>query len=359
MIGVNNKTKIYMVKKHTHQRKVHRRRVLWWIIATLVALCVITLLAFRFSPWPGALIIRTAFNRGSAKTLQGLQGHAPAHPVSVIANQQYRKNDRDAQLDVYVPQAATAGSSLPVVVWTHGGAWLSGDKANVAPYYKLLADQGFVVISLNYSLAPGRTYPTQLQQLNAAYAYIQANAIRFHADTNKIVLAGDSAGSQLSSQMAAIITNPPYAQAVNIQPTLAPSQLAGVVLFCGIYKVEGLTEAGPKIPKIVSWGSDVSVWAYIGSRDKKSPLIREASTYYHVNKDFPATFISGGNGDSLTNAQSVPLAQELQSLNVDVTTLFYPANHAPSLPHEYQFTLNADGQNAFTQMVQFLRKHSL
>ena len=136
---------------------------------------------------------------------------------------------------------------------------------------------------------------------------------------------------------------------------LQPSQLVGIVLFCGIYKMEGLTQASPTLPKIVSWGSDVSVWAYIGTRDKNSPLIRQASTYYHVTQDFPATFISGGNGDPLTNAQSIPLAQELSSLNVPTTTLFYPQNHEPSLPHEYQFNYDSDGKNAFAEMVQFLK----
>jgi len=38
-----------------------------------------------------------------------------------------------------------------------------------------------------------------------------------------------------------------------------------------------------------------------------------------------------------------------------VTTLFFDKAHQPSLPHEYQFTFNRDGNNAFNQTVQFLR----
>lgn len=312
-------------------------------------------IAFRVSPWPGALVVRSVFNRGGHKTLIGLQQSIPVQPVTVVANQRYGTSSSKEFLDAYIPNSAIqAHKMLPVVIWTHGGAWLSGDKKDSAPYYNLLAAQGFVVVSLNYSLAPEQTYPTPLHQLNDAYAYLQANAVRLHANVGKIVLAGDSAGAQLSSQMAAIITNPAYANQLGIKPALNPSQLAGVVLFCGIYKMEGLTEPSPTLPKIVSWGSDVSVWAYLGTRDKTSPLVRQASTYYHVTKNFPTTFISGGNGDTLTTAQSVPLAHELTSLGVPVTSLFYPQNHTPSLPHEYQFTLNSDGKNAFTQMTQFL-----
>lgn len=344
-----------MPKKTNKKPRFYRRRWFLWTSGSLVAFVLIVSIAFRVSPWPGAMVIRLVFDRGGHKTLVGLQRDIPVQPVTVLENQQYGKGNAKETLDVYMPNAALqAHKTLPVVIWTHGGAWLSGDKKDSAPYYALLANRGFVVISLDYSLAPEKTYPTPLHQLNDAYSYVQANAARFHANTSKIVLAGDSAGAQLSSQMAAMITNPAYAKQVGVEPTLPSSQLAGVVLFCGIYKMEGLTEASPTLPKIVSWGSDVSVWAYLGTRDKGSPLVRQASAYYHITKAFPATFISGGNGDALTNAQSVPFASELTALNVPVTTLFYPPNHTPSLPHEYQFTFDADGKNAFTQMVQFL-----
>ncbi len=314
-------------------------------------------LAFRFSPWPGALLIRVVFGHGSHQTLAALQKHKPSTPVAVLSNQQYKPGDKQALLDVYMPQSTQRSNQvLPLVVWTHGGAWVSGDKTDASPYFRLLAARGFVVASLNYTLAPEKSYPTQIFELNAAHAYLVANAVRFHVDTGKILLAGDSAGSQLSSQMAALSTNPAYAREVGIKPFLQPSQLAGTILFCGIYKMEGLTQADPNLPKLISWGDDQAVWAFSGSSKKSGPRIRQLSPYYHVTNTFPATFISGGNVDPLTANQSVPLANKLSTLGVPVTTLFYPADHAPGLPHEYQFDLdNADGQKAFESMVQFLQ----
>lgn len=346
-----------MPKKHTTPPPFYRKKPFLWVMGGVLGLIIVVMLAFRFSPWPGAMIIRVVFNHGGQQTLKAMENQHPAHPVQVIADQHYKADDRAARLDVYVPQAAVRDNEkLPVVIWTHGGAWLSGDKSDAAPYFKLLADQGFVVISLNYSLAPGKSYPTAVHQLNDAYAYIQANAARYHVNVGKIVLAGDSAGAQLSSQMAAIITNPVYAQEVGVRPSLAPSQLAGVVLFCGIYKMEGLTQPNPGLPKVVGWGNDVTVWAYTGTRDRSSPLIRQMSAYYHVTSAFPDTFISGGNGDPLTYAQSMPFVDKLQSLGVDITSLFYPKDHVPSLPHEYQFTFNNDGKQALARTVQFLKQ---
>lgn len=347
-----------MAKKQTKDPRFYRKKCFLWTVGGFVGLVLVVALAFRMSPWPGALVIRAVFNRGSHKTLVGLQQSIPAQPVSVLKDQHYGKNSKET-LDVYIPDTALrAHQILPVVVWTHGGAWLSGDKKDSGPYFSLLASQGYVVVSLNYSLAPGKTYPTQLHQLNDAYAYVQTNASRFYANVDETVLAGDSAGAQLSSQMAAITTDPAYAQEVGVRPTLKPSQLAGVVLFCGIYKLEDLTVPNPTLPKIVSWGDDTTIWAYLGTRNKGDPLVRQASTYYHVTKAFPATFISGGNGDPLTNVQSVPLSQKLTSLGVPVTTLFYPQNHLPSLLHEYQFTFNSDGKETFLEMTRFLKERT-
>lgn len=333
----------------------YKRKAFLWTTGSILGILIIVALAFRLSPWPGALVIRAVFNH-SGQQQRKTMAELPPYPVTVMPNLQYRSGDKDARLDVYMPASVIQQhAKLPIVIWTHGGAWLSGDKKDDGPYFKRLANEGFIVVSVNYSLAPGKKYPTAVHQLNDAYGYVATNAARFYGNAGKIVLAGDSAGAQLSSQMAAIITNPSYAQTMNIKPSLMPTQLAGVVLYCGIYKMEGLTEPNPTLPKIIGWGNDVSVWALTGTRDKSSPLIRQMSAYYHVTKNFPATFISGGNGDPLTNAQAVPLTNELKALGVNVTTLFYASNHTPSLPHEYQFTFNADGEHAFTTMTQFLQ----
>lgn len=346
-------------QKHTSY-PFYRRKLFLWPVGTIVGLTVCLLLAFEFSPWPGVILVRIAFNHGTEQTLAALEKHTTSVPITVIANQQYRQGDHNALLDIYIPQSAVrANQSLPVVIWTHGGAWVSGDKANDAPYFKLLAAQGFTVVSLNYTLAPEKSYPYQIHELNDAQTYLIANAVRLHINPNKFFLAGDSAGAQLASQMSALITNPGYAKEVGITPSLQPVQVAGTILFCGIYKMQGLTEADPNLPGIIGWGNRQVVWAFSGTKDSSSPMLQQMSPYYHVTKNFPATFISGGNGDPLTAQQSIPLAQELENMGVSVTTLFYPASHQPSLPHEYQFDLDTtDGQHALTTLITFLHRQA-
>lgn len=347
-----------MPKKRKKHIPLYRKRSFVRFLAVVLILVLLVVLAFRISPWPGAMIIRYVFTRGGHKTLVAMQKAIPHQQVTVLHDQQYAKDNNKEYLDVYIPNSAIhTQRRLPVVIWTHGGAWLSGDKKDAAPYYSLLASQSFIVVALNYSLAPETQYPTPPHQLNDAYAFIARNAERYHINMDKIALAGDSAGSQLSSQMAAIITNPTYAKQVGITPQLKPDQLAAVALWCGIYKMEGLTTANPTLPKIITWGDDVTIWAYLGTRDKSAPVIKQASPYYHVTKDYPAVFISGGNADPLTSGQSVPFASKLTSLGVPVSTLFYPTNYSPKLPHEYQFTYDSTGKTAFAKMVTFLNEH--
>lgn len=352
---MKSKKQMANTKKHT---PFYKRKVFLWTVGTFIGVVLIVLLAFRVSPWPGVLVIRSVFDKDSSQKLTALKAHEPSANISVLQDKQYIQGDKDAMLDVYIPtEKASAERPLPIVVWTHGGAWLSGDKSDAGPYYKLIADKGFIVVALNYTLAPEKTYPAQIHQINAAHAYIKQNAASYYGDSNKIILAGDSAGSQLSSQMAAIITNPAYASQMDITPSLSPSNLAATVLFCGIFKMEGLTHPNESLSKIVSWGDDITTWAYTGTRNKDSPLIREMSPYYYVDGNFPTTFISGGNNDPLTNNQSVPFAEKLESLGVNVTTLFYESDHSPGLPHEYQFNLdNADGAAALKKMGEFLEK---
>jgi len=345
-------------QSHKQPQKQHFYRKKWflWTIGTIAAVIIAILIWFKVSPWPGAMIIRAVFSQNDAKTTAALQKHKPAVPITSVLNQQYSANDNDAFIDVYYPEGTN--KKLPVIIWTHGGAWISGERTNNSPYYQLLAAEGFTVVSVGYSLGPERTYPTAVHQLNDMYGYVQANADRLHADTDRVVLAGDSAGSQLSSQMAALITNSSYAASMGITPNLKPEQLKGVVLNCGIYKMEGLIQPDPTLPKIVGWGDDVSVWAYLGTRDfSAASKLTQMSAFYHVTKDFPATYISGGNGDPLTNAQSKPLAEKLESLGVPVTTLFYADDHKPQLPHEYQFNLdNDDGMKALSATVEFVKR---
>ena len=276
--------------------------------------------------------------------------YAPTRGIDAKLDVPYGDGGIDTTLDVFSPEG-TAGP-LPTVVWIHGGAWISGHKEDVNPYAEIIASHGYITVSVNYTVAPEQKYPVAVKQLNTALGFLISHADEYNIDTNRIVVAGDSAGAQLTSQLANMVTNPPFAKTMDIKPALLPKQLAGVILNCGIYDVSGIPDA----PGIGGWGFRISLWAYLGKRDWAHTAGGEQmSTIDYVTSDFPRTWISGGNDDPLTASQSKPLAAKLRELGVPVTSVFYEQDHVPALPHEYQFHLDfQEAKDALDSTLSFL-----
>jgi len=330
----------------------HKRLCKWLIgiFGTILLLILAIYIAFRVSPWPSALLIRYEFDKGGASVSQALEKHVPSG-ITQIENQQYRQADNDALLDVFYPDKTA--TQLPTIVWVHGGAWVAGHKDEIDNYMKILASRGFTTVSVNYSLAPEKQYPTPILQLNDALDYLQKNAKRLNIDDNRIMMAGDSAGSQIVAQMANSITSPSYASEIGVQPKLEATKLKGLLLNCGAYDL-----ALPNYNGTFGGFLHTVLWAYSGTQDfLHDPQLKTASVVNYLTPAFPSSFITAGNVDPLLS-QSTELANKLKSLNVQTSTLFYPAEHQPELNHEYQFNLdNADGQQALKQMVEFAQQH--
>jgi acetyl esterase len=319
---------------------------------TLAGLMAVLLVlgAVEISPWPSALLIRWAFDSSGEWTNARL---APLIPAGITAHPDeiYDPLDPDARLDVFYPGSPEAGQGLLTIVWIHGGGFVSGSKEQVANYARILAGGGYTVAAVDYSVAPGRTYPTPLLQVNLALAYLARNAQRLHVDPRRLVLAGDSAGAQLAAQLANVITSPAYARTVGITPSIAPGQLVGVLLYCGPYALTGSAAGGP----FARWFARTVQWSYSGRRDyardaRGATLVVEN----FLTPGFPPAFISVGNADSLAS-QSYALADALRREGVRVDALFFARDHRPELPHEYQFYLDTEAARlALARSRQFL-----
>lgn len=314
-----------------------------------LALGVVAAIVWFTSPWPAALLIRGMFEKGAADTVAEMTPYAPTTGLAETYGEKYGDGPNET-FDVFSPSSGSG--ALPTVVWIHGGAWISGDSTNVDPYIRIIADAGYTTVSLNYTVGPEAIYPTAIEQLNRALAFLVENADEYRIDPDRIVIAGDSAGANLTSQLGVITTNPSYADLLEITPALKPDQLRGVILNCGIYDVSEI----PNAPGIAGWGFRIALWAYLGEKDwSNTPGGQEMSTLDYVTADFPKTWISGGNGDPLTDGQSKPLAEKLDGLGVDVEKVFYAADTEPSLPHEYQFHLDfADARAALASTLDWL-----
>lgn len=328
------------------------RRFLPLVLGLVAALAVGGYALYEMTPWPRALIVRAAFDRAAIGAMRLLERHAPAN-VSSLLDVRYDVDDNDASLDVYFPASAQpAGAALPTVVWIHGGAWISGHKDYVGNYLKILAAQGYTAISVNYSLAPGATYPKPVRQVFKALAFLMRDPLRFHVDPTRLVLAGDSAGAQIAAQVAAIATSPVYAMQVGVAPTVFAAQIKGALLFCGAYDANSVNLDG-------AFGDFLRtvLWSYSGKRNfRDDPTFATFSVARYVTPAFPPTFITAGNADPL-ETQSKEMARSLKSKGVSVDELFFPADEKPQLPHEYQFDLDEEaGRRARDRALAFLAR---
>ncbi|MGK9147836.1 alpha/beta hydrolase [Plantibacter flavus] len=329
--------------EHTpeHRRRPRARR---FVVAAgvVLGLGLAVAIVASVTPWPSAMLIRAVFEKGGAATVAEMEPYVPDTKLTEYRDIAYAppadgRPQTDTTLDVFTPADGT--TPLTTIVWIHGGAWISGEKENVEPYLRILAAAGYTTIGVNYSIAPEAVYPTAVNQLDAALGYISEHASEWNGDPGRLVLAGDSAGAQLASQMAVLATNPEYAHLLGITPSVDADQLVGVILNCGVYDLPAMAE----LNGIEAWGLKVALWAYAGTKDwSSSSTGATMSTIDFVTSDFPPTYISGGNGDALTWLQSIPMSRALKAADVPVTEVFWSANHVPALPHEYQFHLDLD-----------------
>jgi para-nitrobenzyl esterase len=132
-------------------------------------------------------------------------------------------------LNVWVP-ANPSGAKLPVMVWIYGGGFVAGTTSEARQDGTHLAQQGVVVVSMNYRLGifgffvhrelakeSGRNAAGNYGLLDqvAALRWVQANISGFGGDPANVTIFGESAGSfSVSAQMASPLAKGLFQKAI-------------------------------------------------------------------------------------------------------------------------------------------------
>lgn len=244
--------------------------------------------------------LRLAFDRGvhvAASAIHLLPANHPRrHGVSVIHDVAYKPTGRrDHLLDVYLPdddagrphdsarqassESAPPGSEgdasappglvqdglRPAVMYVHGGAFCMLSKDTHRVMAMPFAKRGYVVFNINYRLGPVHTYPAPLEDATDALLWVLANARRYGADPDRLILAGESAGANLVTALTYLATHDtlePFGKALR---AAAPKIRAAAPIygFLDLQDLHRLTDR-PKVPEWAKREILTAASSYVG-----------------------------------------------------------------------------------------------
>jgi acetyl esterase/lipase len=268
-----------------------------------------------------------------------------AYPAGTIlkANIPYA-NDTLAKhlLDIYLPP--NAKGKLPLVIFIHGGGWLSNDKyADMGYMKKTIAEivaSGFALASIDYRFSTTAPFPAQIQDCNQAVSFLYDHASEFGLDRNRFAVMGFSAGGHLASMLGLSRNNdipafyvPGSSKKFSIKAVVDFYGPAELILFPGA--------DNPQSPEALLLGA-----APLDRPD----LSRIASPVTYVDKnDPPFLIIQGEKDDAVNPKQSKLLSAWLKVVGVPNELII-----VKDAPH---FGVMFDADEIRAKVMGFLQKY--
>jgi acetyl esterase/lipase len=223
------------------------------------------------------------------------------------------------QLDIYLPPVKKL--SYPLIVWIHGGGWMSNDKHADMSYMvntiRNLINAGYAIASIDYRWSTTAPFPAQVQDCYAALNFLADNAAQYNLDDGHIALMGFSAGGHLASLVALSCNDAVHEFHYHGK---GPSFKISVVFdFYGpsdFFTLKGHDNPDPKNPINLLLGGTVAA---------NPKVARKASPVTYVDRDDPPFLIIQGEKDESVNPeQSKELSDKLKSWRIPNKLIIVP-----------------------------------
>jgi acetyl esterase/lipase len=266
-------------------------------------------------------------------------------PQGTVLHANLRYNNDTIQkhlLDIYLP--ANAKGKLPLVIFVHGGGWLSNDKYADMGYMKKtvaeIVSRGFALASIDYRFSTQAVFPAQMQDCNRAVSFLYDNADKYGFDKNRFAVMGFSAGGHLASLMGLSKNN-------DVKNFFMPG-----------------TNKAFKFKAIVDFYGPSELILFPGGNDIKSPeslligaapiarpdLAKAASPVTYVDKNDPPFLIIHGEKDDMVAPKQSQLLSSWLTLAAVPNELII----VKDAPH---FGVMFDSDEIRTKVMGFLTKH--
>jgi acetyl esterase len=115
--------------------------------------------------------------------------------VASVEDATVPRSNGGLRVRIYRPHAA---GPLPLVIYAHGGGWVTGSLESHDRVCRSLARRlPAVFVAVDYRRAPEHVYPAALDDVDAAWHWALTQARALGADGRRFIVAGDSSGGNL------------------------------------------------------------------------------------------------------------------------------------------------------------------
>ena len=200
----------------------------------------------------------------------------------------------------------------PIIIDIHGGGWFFGEKEINDGYCMALAEYGFTVVNVDYTLAPANSVKEQIKEIDNAVKWVEENIEKFYGDTDKIVIAGDSAGGYLAAAFAAVKGSRKNCERYSVK--YQPNLIKTCILTCGIYDFSFYAKS--PIPAAYNYMKIILKEDY----SRKTDISSIAAL---IDGMLPPVFMSSSEQD-IFRRQSIKFSRLLKEKNIEHTFAYIP-----------------------------------
>ncbi|MGB3049556.1 MAG: alpha/beta hydrolase [Polyangiales bacterium] len=251
------------------------------------------------------------------------------HGVQVIRDIEYLHSGNPRhRLDIYRP--ANRSGSLPIVLYTHGGGFNLLSKNTHWLMGLAFARAGYLVLNVDYRLAPAHPYPAAVSDVCAALEWASDHAKAYGGDLSRLVFAGESAGGNLATALTicCCYRRPePFAQRA-FATGLVPTAVAPACAPLQITNPERLNRKR-KLPRWVNDILEGMTESYVGALHGHAPGELDLADPLHVferrerpDRALPAFFVPIGTRDPLLD-DTRRLDRALKAMGVECEARYY------------------------------------
>ncbi len=184
----------------------------------------------------------------------------------------------------------------PLLVYIHGGGWITGDKGQKMPSFQSFLDQGISCAAINYRLAPEHPLPAPVHDAARAIQFLRTKAADWNIDAKHIALTGPSAGACTSMWL---LLHDDLADPKAADPVLRRSSRV-----CAAAVMVGQTSIDPKViegwlgpnvlkhPMICMAVGESTFEGVLTNHDKHRDLYVEFSPINHLDPLDPPLFMT-------------------------------------------------------------------